>query len=512
MRFSDTLRRKLLRYALLPLALLVSGMGFSDASAQTLCYYNDQPETDPANCPDPTWSYANDFDTYAEDCVLAGPRPAPSGMGGLIPPGQPNPDVIQSGSYQGERCDIYAYDRYERPLSQDGVVYYPEYDIVQTAIGENGAWFYYAIRMYGVNQNDNLDGEYGYEIDFDGDNRGDFYVNVKNPTFDQIKQFWTQKDVLMYEDTNNDVGANLATVAEGENNPKPTTDGYDREAFKMGGGAIGGPDVYARVRPDSINIVEIAIRIAFVGNPAAAGNLRGWATKGSQDRNLFYRHDEYTYSAQGGAYTDEPRSSNFYEGDNSHGIGQGHLPVELTAFDVQLNGQEALLTWETASETNNAGFFVETDAGLSGSFNQLAFVEGHGTTEFGQAYSYRVEALAPGRHVFRLKQIDFDGTFEYHPEVEVVVEMVERFLIEPVYPNPFNPQAKFRFAVQRSQPMRVELYDMLGRQVKVLYAGVASAGQMQVVLIDGGDLPSGMYVVRVTGASFVKTQTVTLIR
>ena len=81
MRFSvthllPTHRRPQLRYALLPLMLFVSGMGLSNASAQTLCYYNDQPETDPANCPDPNWSYANDFDTYADDCVLAGPRPA----------------------------------------------------------------------------------------------------------------------------------------------------------------------------------------------------------------------------------------------------------------------------------------------------------------------------------------------------------------------------------------------------------------------------------------------------
>ncbi len=41
---------------------------------------------------------------------------------------------------------------------------------------------------------------------------------------------------------------------------------------------------------------------------------------------------------------------------------------------------------------------------------------------------------------------------------------------------------------------------------------MAVAGQMQVVRIDGSDLPSGMYVVRVSGASFVKAQTVTLLK
>ena len=53
---------------------------------------------------------------------------------------------------------------------------------------------------------------------------------------------------------------------------------------------------------------------------------------------------------------------------------------------------------------------------------------------------------------------------------------------------------------------------MLGRQVQVLYEGTPQAGQMHTVPIDGSDLPSGMYLVRVAGQSFVKTQTVTLLK
>ena len=191
------------------------------------------------------------------------------------------------------------------------------------------------------------------------------------------------------------------------------------------------------------------------------------------------------------------------------------LPVELTRFEALADGPDVLLAWNTASETNNAGFEVQhriSNDSDEQAWNTLAFVEGHGTTEFAQHYDFRVENLAPGRHRFRLKQIDYDGTFEYHAEVEVVVEMVERFVIEPVYPNPFNPQAQFRFAVQRTQLVRVELYDMLGRLRKVLYEGVASSGQMEEVRIDGSGLPSGLYVVRVAGSSFAQSQTVTLVK
>ncbi len=189
------------------------------------------------------------------------------------------------------------------------------------------------------------------------------------------------------------------------------------------------------------------------------------------------------------------------------------LPVELVLFEAVVDGPDVLLSWNTASETNNAGFEIQRlSSNGDEDWTVLGWVEGYGTIERPQSYTYRVEALDPGRHVFRLKQIDFDGTFEYHPEVEVVVEMVERFLVEPVYPNPFNPETQFRFAVWQTQPVRVDLYDMLGRRVKVVYEGVPVAGQMRVVRIDGSDLPSGMYVVRVAGASFVKAQTVTLIK
>jgi Secretion system C-terminal sorting domain len=92
------------------------------------------------------------------------------------------------------------------------------------------------------------------------------------------------------------------------------------------------------------------------------------------------------------------------------------------------------------------------------------------------------------------------------------VEMVERFVIEPAYPNPFNPEAQFRFAVNRPQAVRIALYDVLGRQVRVLYAGDTSAGQMHTVRLDGRGLPSGTYLVRIVGERFVETQTVTLLK
>ena len=68
--------------------------------------------------------------------------------------------------------------------------------------------------------------------------------------------------------------------------------------------------------------------------------------------------------------------------------------------------------------------------------------------------SYRVEDLDPSRHVFRLKQIDFDGTFEHHPEVEVFVELPGTYALSGAYPNPFNPETQVTLMVAVAQQVR----------------------------------------------------------
>jgi CSLREA domain-containing protein len=190
------------------------------------------------------------------------------------------------------------------------------------------------------------------------------------------------------------------------------------------------------------------------------------------------------------------------------------LPVELTSFEATVDGEDVILRWTTASETNNAGFEVQQlEAGSAAkTWSTLTFVEGHGTTELPKAYRHRATTLTPGTHTFRLRQVDFDGAFEYSPEVEVVVGLPDQYVVEPAYPNPFNPEATLRFAVQQEQRVEVGLYNLLGQRVRTLFAGTATAGQMQRVTIDGGNLSSGVYLVRVQGERFLETQRVTLVK
>ena len=79
------------------------------------------------------------------------------------------------------------------------------------------------------------------------------------------------------------------------------------------------------------------------------------------------------------------------------------------AFTAVADGQAALLTWRTASETNNSGFHVEQRQ-PGGAFASLAFVEGAGITTSAQRYRFRVADAEYGVQTFRLRQVDTDGT------------------------------------------------------------------------------------------------------
>lgn len=187
-----------------------------------------------------------------------------------------------------------------------------------------------------------------------------------------------------------------------------------------------------------------------------------------------------------------------------------NLPVELSAFEVALDGHAAVLTWQTSSESNNAGFEVQAKNGAD--FETLGFVNGAGTTTEARSYEFRTERLAPGRYVFRLKQIDFDGAFVFSPEVEVAVETPGTYQLSEVYPNPFNPRASVTLAVSQAQEVTIGLYDVQGRLVALVHHGRLEADTQRTFTIDGSNLASGVYVLQVKGATFTAERTVTLLK
>lgn len=206
--------------------------------------------------------------------------------------------------------------------------------------------------------------------------------------------------------------------------------------------------------------------------------------------------------------------------DVLHGVGfwfavrstETVLPVELTSFAAQADGETVLLTWRTASETNNAGFSVEQYRAAEDTWRPIGFVDGAGTTREPQRYRYRVTDPGFGLHRFRLQQVDLDGAFAYSEEVEVRMALAEAVRIGAIYPNPFDGQATVEVTVREAQPVRAELYDLLGRRVALVHDGPVAANRTVQLTVDGRPLASGLYLLRVAGRDFAITRRLTLVR
>ena len=187
------------------------------------------------------------------------------------------------------------------------------------------------------------------------------------------------------------------------------------------------------------------------------------------------------------------------------------LPVEFASFRGIALDNAAKLEWTTATEQNNAGFQVQRK--VDGSFQNIdgAFVEGAGTAEEPQSYSYRVEDLDAGQHTFRLKQVDVDGGSSFSKETTVKVGLDSQYELQ-AYPNPISEQATIKFAVKESQDVTLELYNTLGQRVQVLHQGAVPSSQTRTVSLQASDLSSGLYIVRMRGESFSTTKSVTVVR
>ncbi|MFK7846473.1 MAG: FG-GAP-like repeat-containing protein [Rhodothermales bacterium] len=198
------------------------------------------------------------------------------------------------------------------------------------------------------------------------------------------------------------------------------------------------------------------------------------------------------------------------DGDFYYYINADPLPVELSSFNAVRNLGKITLTWTTASETNNAGFEVQTRT--SRGFEAVAFVPGAGTTTEARSYSFTIDQVRPGRQSFRLKQVDFDGAFDFSSEASVSIPLESSFLMTPTSPEPFNPQATFNLTVASSQQVTIGVYDMQGRMVELLHSGELESEQPYQFYVTANDWASGKYIIRAIGEAFQASQMITLLK
>ena len=251
-----------------------------------------------------------------------------------------------------------------------------------------------------------------------------------------------------------------------------------------------------------------------------AGTPDAGDVTGNEDNIYFGKYDGSSWVEIGKANTTTHRlSATGLTGFSTFTGGeQSAMPVTLSSFTSNLNVRDVKLRWTTENELNNSGFEVERAEVRSKNleFIKIGYVSGQGTKNTPTSYALDDRKLETGKYIYRLKQIDNNGNFEYfvlNGEIEIGVP--QKFELSQNYPNPFNPATKIDFSLPLDSRVNIVLYDITGREVKTLVNDSRKAGYY-TVQFNASDLSSGTYFYRImtksSGQDFVMTKKMMLVK
>ena len=214
---------------------------------------------------------------------------------------------------------------------------------------------------------------------------------------------------------------------------------------------------------------------------------------------------------EGGYYITEDTSGTC-PGATITGDGFISLPVELNSFTASTFKGTVTLNWATATETNNSGFEVQRKLENT-AWEKIGFKEGHGTTTETQNYQYidNISDIQATSLSYRLKQIDFDGSYEYSEVVEVTNPAPTDFALQQNYPNPFNPVTTITYSLPVKSQVTLVVYNTLGESVVQLVNAEKEAGRYEVKF-SATALPSGIYFYRLQANDFTQVKKMILLK
>jgi hypothetical protein len=202
------------------------------------------------------------------------------------------------------------------------------------------------------------------------------------------------------------------------------------------------------------------------------------------------------FAAQGGG---------FYKLDSPY-----FIPVELKSFSASIDDGNTTLNWTTATELNNLGFEIEKSFNNE-IFEKIGFVPGYGTTSESKNYNFIISDLPSQKTYYRLKQVDFDGTFEYSSSVEVDGVTPAEFSLKQNYPNPFNPTTKIGFTLPSESNVKISIYNLIGQKITEIVNSRFNAGNYSVDF-NAADLSSGIYLYKIEAGSFTSVKKMQLMK
>jgi len=257
-----------------------------------------------------------------------------------------------------------------------------------------------------------------------------------------------------------------------------------------------------RYATDPLGQMTIPEETIFAGSGSQTGGLNRWGDYTSMNVdpngiNFWYVNQ---YQPATGSYNWRTRIANI----------DYTIPVELVSFTANSVRDEVELNWRTATETNNQGFEIQRMI-VGGVYENVGYAAGFGTTTEPKSYSFIDSKLDAGNYTYRLKQIDFDGSYEYSNEINVEVELPLEYALEQNYPNPFNPTTKISYSIPEDGFVKLAVYNLLGEEVATVVNSFQKADRYEVNFNASG-LSSGVYVYKIEATNFTLSKKLVLMK
>lgn len=211
-------------------------------------------------------------------------------------------------------------------------------------------------------------------------------------------------------------------------------------------------------------------------------------------------------------------------------------PVEFISFSLCLANSGVLVQWVTVAEINNLGYALERNTNTQ--WKEIAFINGGGNSNHLNIYQYLddfTKFFYKGNVIYRLKQMNYDGTYIYSDSKEIEVDFAPQdYSLSQNYPNPFNPGTKIKYTIPTSpltpspyqgerhgeRFVTLKVYDILGNEITTLVNEIQPAGSYEVefnvdqfnVKKSNRAIVSGIYFYRLQAENYTETRKMILIK
>ncbi len=190
---------------------------------------------------------------------------------------------------------------------------------------------------------------------------------------------------------------------------------------------------------------------------------------------------------------------------------QTELAASVEGVRFLVDGEDVVFAWRTLSESGNYGFEIQHLE--EAEYRRAAYIPGAGWSSETLEYEVRIRGLRPGVHTFRLASLGIGGKVSYSDPMLVALGVPQgtTLALDAPYPNPFTTSTNVSITSDRARDARIAVYDVLGREVQVLFEGTLNSGAKERYTFEApAGLAPGLYMIRVESEDAVRTRPVVL--